>query len=284
VKKMAGVVVSADEQLALATNFLLSSPPGEIKEVLRDVSVLCPLLSDQVSHGVFHKYNNKMSQVLTSGDISVIMDECTEIDPSHYYDSRHGNVIQVDQMAQEIVDQVSGVDVPSKMQGLDEEREAVESAMQRYIDSQYAVGTTTCNVVPQGDILVVLISGEKLNLKNFWGGRWQSKFYIDLDSKTLEGVIKVYIHYFEDGNVQMNTDKSVDNVSISFSGGNADDMAKAVVAEISNQESEVQDSLEEMYVNMSKETFKDMRRVLPITRQKMDWSGAQMQLAKGFKK
>jgi len=281
---MAGVVVSADEQLALATNFLLSSPPGEIKEVLRDVSVLCPLLSDQVSHGVFHKYNNKMSQVLTSGDISVIMDECTEIDPSHYYDSRHGNVIQVDQMAQEIVDQVSGVDVPSKMQGLDEEREAVESAMQRYIDSQYAVGTTTCNVVPQGDILVVLISGEKLNLKNFWGGRWQSKFYIDLDSKTLEGVIKVYIHYFEDGNVQMNTDKSVDNVSISFSGGNADDMAKAVVAEISNQESEVQDSLEEMYVNMSKETFKDMRRVLPITRQKMDWSGAQMQLAKGFKK
>lgn len=283
-KKMAGVVVSADEQLALATNFLLSSPPGEIKEVLRDVSVLCPLLSDQVSHGVFHKYNNKMSQVLTSGDISVIMDECTEIDPSHYYDSRHGNVIQVDQMAQEIVDQVSGVDVPSKMQGLDEEREAVESAMQRYIDSQYAVGTTTCNVVPQGDILVVLISGEKLNLKNFWGGRWQSKFYIDLDSKTLEGVIKVYIHYFEDGNVQMNTDKSVDNVSISFSGGNADDMAKAVVAEISNQESEVQDSLEEMYVNMSKETFKDMRRVLPITRQKMDWSGAQMQLAKGFKK
>ena len=36
------------------------------------------------------------------------------------------------------------------------------------------------------------------------------------------------------------------------------------------------------YINMAQETFKDMRRILPISKQKMDWTGAQTMLARGF--
>ena len=62
------------------------------------------------------------------------------------------------------------------------------------------------------------------------------------------------------------------------------DIAEGVAAAIKEQESSVQASLEEMYINMAQETFKDMRRILPISKQKMDWSGQEMALAQGFSK
>ena len=62
------------------------------------------------------------------------------------------------------------------------------------------------------------------------------------------------------------------------------DLAEGVAAVIKEQETAVQASLEEMYINMAQETFKDMRRILPISKQKMDWSGQEMALAKGFSK
>ena len=34
----------------------------------------------------------------------------------------------------------------------------------------------------------------------------------------------------------------------------------------------IQSNLEDMYTNMSQETFKEMRRVTPITQTKMDWN------------
>jgi len=194
-----------------------------------------------------------------------------------------GKVVKVDQMAQEIVDEdVADVAPVEVSQELLEQREAVEAELLEYVATQFVEGTTIVNVNVKDNNLVVLVSGEKLNLKNYWGGRWQTKLIVDTGDMSLEGSIKLRIHYFEDGNVQMTTEKIVERLSISFS--DAKTLGKAVRDAVVAQEGLVQESLEEMYINMSKETFKDMRRVLPITRQKMDWSGAQMQLAKGFNK
>ena len=49
-------------------------------------------------------------------------------------------------------------------------------------------------------------------------------------------------------------------------------MAQAVVDAIRKAEDLIQSSLEDMYINMSQETFKEMRRVTPITQTKMDWN------------
>jgi len=231
--------------------------------------------------GVFRRYNNQSNQVVSSETRSVICDETTEIDGEHYMDFSSGRVVKVDQLEQAIIDDnvedVEPIEVPGD---LAEMREAVEAQLVEYVNGQYAKGTAIVNVAVQGEGLVVLISGEKLSLKNFWVGRWTTKFVINFNSKCMDGSIKIRVHYFENGNVQMTTDKNVEDVFLDFE--SAESLGEAVRAAVAEQESEVQDSLEEMYVNMSKETFKDMRRVLPITRQKMDWSGAQLQLAKGF--
>ena len=45
------------------------------------------------------------------------------------------------------------------------------------------------------------------------------------------------------------------------------------------QESDIQTTLEELYINMSQESFKDLRRILPVTKTKMEWNGAAARLA-----
>ena len=40
-------------------------------------------------------------------------------------------------------------------------------------------------------------------------GRWRSLWNYDVASHTLSGTMRVQVHYYEDGNVQLNTDKAV---------------------------------------------------------------------------
>lgn len=50
---------SAEEQLRIAQHFLLSSPPGQVHEVLRDVAKLVPstVLTDSALRGALHAYH-----------------------------------------------------------------------------------------------------------------------------------------------------------------------------------------------------------------------------------
>lgn len=48
--------------------------------------------------------------------------------------------------------------------------------------------------------------------------------------------------------------------------------ARCIVDYIANQETNYQDGLEDMYIEVSEKLLKGMRRILPITRQKFDWS------------
>jgi capping protein alpha len=282
--------VTAEERVAIASQLLLSSPPGEIAEVLAELRVLCgEVLKEDVLRGVFRQYNNLSGQVVVAGDGAeqrgLILDQSALLDSEHYMDFMANKVVKVDARRQVVVEADAGAVAPVALSAeLAERRSAVEARVQEYVQAQFVKGTAVANVVAQPDDgnLVVLISGEKLNLKNYWSGRWTTKLIVNVAKAKVTGVIKLRIHYFEDGNVQMTTDKTVLGVPIAFSDADADSLGQAVAACVADQESAVQDSLEEMYVNMSKETFKDMRRVLPITRQKMDWSGAQLQLSKGF--
>ena len=47
---------------------------------------------------------------------------------------------------------------------------------------------------------------------------------------------------------------------------------KAIVEHIKNAETKYQDGLEDMYSEVSESLLKGMRRIMPITRQKFDWS------------
>lgn len=70
-----------------------------------------------------------------------------------------------------------------------------------------------------------------------------------------------------DVNIQLVTSKKIPSNKISVS-----KLGEDVVALIQSAESELQSGLEEMYANMNEETFRAMRRTLPITKTKMEWN------------
>jgi len=63
-----------EEKLAIATHYLLSSPPAEVKEVLADVKVVLnppTLLTDGVLKGIFRRYNTTNFEVVDADGTSV---------------------------------------------------------------------------------------------------------------------------------------------------------------------------------------------------------------------
>lgn len=95
-------------------------------------------------------------------------------------------------------------------------------------------------------------------------GRWRSLYIFDPASGELEGSIKVDVHYYEDGNVRLITNKAI---AATISSGTGAGIAK----EIASSEKKYQEELVRGFVSLSEGAFKGLRRQLPVTRQKIEW-------------
>lgn len=108
-------------------------------------------------------------------------------------------------------------------------------------------------------------------------GRWRSTYELDLSQgqPTLRGTVQINVHFFEQGNVQLSTNFTPTislPESLDASSSSPADIAKATIKAIAKVEEEYQLELNEAYRDMADRTFRNLRRVLPITRQKMDWA------------
>jgi F-actin capping protein alpha subunit len=72
------------------------------------------------------------------------------------------------------------------------------------------------------------------------------------------------VHYYEDGNVRLLTNKPLTASIPSGTGG-------GIVKEISTAEKKYQEELNKGFTGLSEGAFKGLRRQLPVTRQKIEW-------------
>ena len=112
--------------------------------------------------------------------------------------------------------------------------------------------------------------GNRYNLSNFWSGRWRASYTLDPSTLLLTSTLSVQVHYFENGNVQLNAAKPR-TFQLSTSQDKVEELAKEVVKVISAHEDGWQKGLEESYDELAERAFKALRRQLPLTRQKVDW-------------
>jgi len=265
--------VSDEEKLQIAQHFLLSSPPAQFGEVLEDVRKLLPagLLNDPLAAGIARAYHTKTSKVVTapSGE-QTLLTAATEVDPTHYVNPSTGEVFAVDHLTLNTSNDGRG-GAPEISGDALARRDALQAALATYLSEHFeGAEGKGATVAPKGSDLVINITGERPNLRNYWSGSWTSEWTVT-PGGDVTGEIKLHAHYFEDGNVQLQTTKPVPLVSLS---GAPDALAAAVVNHIKQTESGLQAALQDMFSSMSEETFRGMRRVLPVTRQKMEWNSA----------
>lgn len=275
---------SAETKLAVSTFFMSSAPPGEIKEVLADCQKLVSdssVLTTAAVNTILSNYNTtNMVPAKDSEGNKVIPHPAGKRSENDFVDPATGRVVTFNHSQNTFTASGESVSLPDNVKKY---RDAVDAEMGKYIANNFKSGKcATATFGNDNGTLTICVSAQNTKLSAFWTGGWKSYYTLDVSStgsKKLTGNIKVVVHYFEDGNVQLHTDM---DQSVDVSVGDAAATGAAVAKAISNLESSFQSNLEEMYVNMHRSTFKSMRRFLPLNGQPMNWNPAAHSIQTGM--
>ncbi|ETO11551.1 hypothetical protein RFI_25825 [Reticulomyxa filosa] len=313
-----------DQQKKIAKHFVLVAPHGEVHDLTKELQtklknlknnkfvlltdlravVKGGLLDDKWLHAAMTEYNKRHFEIAESDKTKVICCPQGEVEANKYLNPEKKVICTVDPVTQVFF--LFGIRADVILSGeFLEFREKAHSKLKEYLNGFYEDGTTnpasmsrgqgTVYVSPDGQLAVV-ISFKNLNVSNYWTGGWQSEWTVKLGKKgptKLEGRIRLKVHYYEDGNVQLNstfnetgevevsveffflkhfvslsaspfflgaTKKFKKNVFEIIRENDPSSTATALINTIRTLENDFQLRLEKFYVQMHDSTFKNMRR------------------------
>jgi len=262
-------MASQDQVIAIANNFLLNAPPGEFMEVVTDVKTLLPQagMLDKTAPTTFKRYNEDQMVQADSEDGShrFLVTPYAEVGTNEYIDHAGGVVATFDHIKLVVsgTRPISPKDSDSSLEGL---RSGLDKGVAEYVKNHYPFGTY--GVYAKDGKIYVCITSTRFNPTNYWNGRWRSVWTIPSKSGSgeIEGRIRLQVHYYEDGNVQLHTEtlKAAKVADLS----NPD----AIVKALTTVEHNFHQALDASYTVMGETTFKALRRALPITGQKINWN------------
>ena len=138
--------------------------------------------------------------------------------------------------------------------------------------------------------LLVHTYAEKIDTSNQYSGNWKATWTIDkveLGVGEISGQVAVHSHAYEDGNVQLKITKEFPPVMVgktSLKEGEEPSLADGMVQQIMKWETIILGILASMNDSVTSDHLRSIRRVLPITKTKMNWDAVAHRSVKTLKK
>lgn len=259
----------------LVDSLIQSAPPAELKQVSQSLSLLTKGTSTSSTNSLIQDSIEQYAQEnIISIDNIIISKYNKDENSSKYIDYVNNKLFNVDWQNQKIIDVESYHDNNNKRgSNYDELIQKLSQYGDDYYPSNFAF-----TVIPESeDQLRVIIIGQRANHDNFYTGQWKSNYLIT--EQGIKGNIDLDIHYFEDGNVRLKFNESINssnnnNNSSTLQSGNLINNASRIVNFINEQENATMVKIIEQFNNLNQKSFKNLRRLLPVTRSKINWGSA----------
>lgn len=261
--------VSDTERLGIVSEFIKDSPPGQLNDVFHDCQILLgdERLMKEGSLGALRDYTNEQFLTCAVPDTNyhVILCDEGELEEGTYIEPRSQCKFQFNYLTQS-ASSFERLHLDSDGDA-DAYRNETQASVNDYVAQHYPSGVSSvfCN----NEKITVCIVDNKYSPSNFWSGRWRSRWSYQLGSTEIKGSLKVHVHYYEDGNVQLHEQK---DITIKISPPKSPtELATLFAKVLAKSEHEFQIAVNEAYANLSDSIFKSLRRALPLTKTKFNW-------------
>ncbi|KHJ85539.1 f-actin capping protein alpha subunit [Oesophagostomum dentatum] len=226
------------EKVRIVSDFLQHAPPGfnAVRMLLNNDQLLKEGCAQAIT-----KYNESqfVPVKLEGVEKQTLVTPFNDIGGGRYVDDASKKTFKYDHLRKE----ASDIQPHAAESGAIESwRAALQKELDAYIDDHYTKNGVGCVFVRQGGI-TLCIESHQFQPKNFCNGRWRSEWKVPVgDGKTgsqeLVGKIKVQVHYYEDGNVQLFSEKDC-NVKVQVT-SDLEKTAKEIVSLIRDEEGKYQ--------------------------------------------
>lgn len=179
-----------------------------------------------------------------------------------YRDHTGKKIFNVDTKCLKAIDFETQADQSEGPSWLNDLRGSLHVYGERFYPSSFAY----CVIPHSAESFTIVIMGQRLDEKNCFSGRWRA-IYKFTNDHTVNVSVVVDIHYFEDGNVNLKFSDEVKKTCASYSASSVTDFIKGV------EDRTVVKIVKEFGV-LNNNSFKTMRRILPVTRSRVNWGKA----------
>ncbi|KAI9759351.1 MAG: F-actin-capping protein subunit alpha [Chaenotheca gracillima] len=253
-------------KISTLSSFVEGAPPGELDDVIADIKALTvndPAILKSLDPALA-KYNEEQFSTvkLPGGSQEVIVSSHNSLGEGRFYDVESSSSFVFDHAKGKASDVQSYV---HETRHLDLVKSLLKS-LAAHVREHFPSAAFGAYPIENDSSVAIVIVANKYSPGNFWNGRWRSLYIFSPSNASLTGTIKVDVHYYEDGNVRLITNKPVSGLSVSSTPS-----ALEIIKQISTTEKKYQEELNRAFGNLSEGAFKGLRRQLPVTRQKIEW-------------